>query len=329
MLHLATPADASSDFGDSTDSDFADAVLAGLSAPQKVVPARFFYDTAGSELFEAITELPEYYPTRTEIGILAACSMDIAGRVGPGRVVVEFGSGSSVKTPSFLRAVAASAYVPIDISTEFLAMAATDLAAKLPDLSVFPLAADFTRPLSLPAAIAARPKLGFFPGSTLGNLGPAAAVDLLRAFGDTLGDASWLVIGLDLRKDRATLEAAYNDAAGVTAAFNFNVLHRINRELGGTLDPTAFVHEAPFNADLGRIEMHLRARHTTDFSVLGRHFTLTAGASIHTENSHKWTLDEQRLLARAAGWTPVAVWTDPAHWFAVHLWRHDAASVEP
>lgn len=321
MLHLATT--------DVVDSDFADAVLAGLSAPQMVVPARFFYDMAGSELFEAITRLPEYYPTRTEIGILHDHGGDIADIVGPGRAVVEFGSGSSLKTPPFLRAVGASAYVPIDISAEFLEMAATDLAAKLPDLPVFPLAADFTRPLRLPAAIATRPRLGFFPGSTLGNMGPAAAVDLLRAFGDTLGDDTWLVIGLDLRKDAAVLEAAYNDASGVTAAFNFNVLHRINAELDGDLDASAFAHHAPFNADLGRIEMHLRAVRDTAFTVLGQPFALAAGATIHTENSYKWTLDEARLIARAAGWSPVRVWTDADAYFAIHLWRRDEMRREP
>lgn len=320
MLHLATRDD---------DDDFADAVLAGLSARQKTIPARFFYDTAGSQLFEAITRLPEYYPTRTEIGILADCAPAIAAAVGPGRVVIEFGSGSSAKTPPFLRAVAASAYVPIDISADFLDMAAADLAAKLPGLPVLPVAADFTRPLRLPAAIAARPKLGFFPGSTLGNMGPAAAVDLLRAFGDTLGDDAWLVIGLDRRKDVAVLEAAYNDAAGVTAAFNLNVLHRINRELAGTIDTVAFEHHAFFNGGVGRIEMHLRARHATGFTVLGRPFALACGESIHTENSYKWTHDEAVLLARAGGWMPVTVWTDPASWFAVHLWRRDAARAEP
>ena len=321
MLHLATR--------DERDDDFATAVLAGLSQPQMTVPARFFYDRAGSELFEAITRLPDYYPTRTEIGILERCGPAIAAVVGPGRAVVEFGSGSSAKTPPFLRAAAASAYVPIDISAEFLEMAATDLATKLPGLPVFPLAADFTRPLTLPDAVAAGPKLGFFPGSTLGNLAPAAAVDLLRAFGATLGESAWLVIGLDLRKDAATLEAAYNDPAGITAAFNFNVLHRINAELDGTLDATAFEHHSLFNAGLGRIEMHLRATHATEFTVLGKSFVLAAGASIHTENSYKWTLDEARVLARAAGWTPVEVWTDPANRFAVHLWRRDAAHLEP
>ncbi|MBV8971410.1 MAG: L-histidine N(alpha)-methyltransferase [Sphingomonadaceae bacterium] len=310
-------------------SDFAAAVLAGLAASPKVIPARFFYDRTGSELFEAITRLPEYYPTRTEIGILADCAADIAARVGSGRAVVEFGSGSSAKTPPFLRAVGASAHVPIDISAEFLGMAAADLATKLPELNVYPLAADFTQPLVLPAEVAELPKLGFFPGSTLGNLGPAAAVDLLRAFGGTLGEAAFLVIGLDLRKPAEAIEPAYNDAAGVTAAFNLNLLHRINRELGGTIDTSAFAHRAFFNADLGRIEMHLAATRDTAFTVLGRPFRMAAGETIHTENSYKWTLDQARLLARAGGWEPVALWTDPVPLFAVHLWRRAAAAIEP
>jgi L-histidine N-alpha-methyltransferase len=321
MLHLAVR--------DDDDGDFAEAVLAGLAQPQKTIPARFFYDTAGSELFEKITQLPEYYPTRTEVGILEANGASIAAAVGPGRAVIEFGSGSSAKTPLLLRTVAASAYVPIDISAEFLDMAAADLARKLPELPVFPLAADFTRPLRLPTGIVGRPKLGFFPGSTLGNLAPAAAIDLLRAFADTLGDGSWLVIGLDLRKDATTLEAAYNDAAGVTAAFNLNLLHRINRELDGTIDVAAFAHTAPFNPDLGRIEMHLRAVHETSFTVLGTPFALAAGETIHTENSYKWTLDETRLIARAAGWNPVDVWTDPDARFALHLWQAAELHAEP
>ncbi|MGI4878164.1 MAG: L-histidine N(alpha)-methyltransferase [Janthinobacterium lividum] len=321
MLHLAVR--------DDDGGDFAEAVLTGLAQPHKTIPARFFYDTAGSELFEKITALPEYYPTRTEVGILTGSGAAIAAAVGPGRAVIEFGSGSSAKTPLLLRTVAASAYVPIDISAEFLDMAAADLARKLPELPVFPLAADFTRPLKLPAGIAGRPKLGFFPGSTLGNLAPAAAIDLLRAFSDTLGDGSWLVIGLDLRKDAATLEAAYNDAAGITAAFNLNLLHRINRELDGTIDVADFAHWAPFNADLGRIEMHLRAVRDTGFTVLGTPFTMAAGETIHTENSYKWTLDEARLLARAAGWDPVDAWTDDAARFALHLWRRDDGAIEP
>lgn len=310
-------------------SDFERAVLAGLSQPRKVVPARFFYDRAGSELFERITQLPEYYPTRTEIGLLREHAEDIAAAVGPGRAVIEFGSGSSLKTPPFLQAVAASTYVPIDISTEFLAMAAADLAAKLPGLKVLPVAGDFTSTVTLPAEVAGAPKLGFFPGSTLGNLAPGQAIDLLRSFAATLGDGAWLVIGLDLAKDRATLEAAYDDAQGITAAFNLNLLHRINREIGGTIQIEDFEHRAVWNADLGRIEMHLAARHDTAFLAAGKRFTMNGGETIHTENSYKWTLSEARLIARASGWQPVLDWTDSANLFTLHLWRRAVPVYEP
>ena len=308
---------------------FGAAVLAGLAQTPKVVPARYFYDNAGSELFEQITELPEYYPTRTEIGLLGVHAGEIATRVGAGRVVVEFGSGSSVKTPLLLRAVAPAAYVPIDISADFLTESAGTLAADFPGLSVLPLAGDFTRPLRLPAQVAGQPMLGFFPGSTLGNAAPASAVDLLRAFAATLGDDAWLVIGLDLRKDRHVLEAAYDDKAGVTAAFNMNLLARINRELGGTVDASAFRHRARWNGDAGRVEMHLEAQRDLAFEVLGQRFTMTQGETIHTENSYKWTFDEARLLARAGGWTPVAGWIDPAGLFGLHLWRVAPAAGEP
>ena len=315
---LATPA-----------PDFAEAVLAGLAQTPKVVPARYFYDRTGSELFEAITRLPEYYPTRTEIGLLQRHGGDIAGHVGPGRVVVEFGSGSSAKTPLLLRAVAPAAYVPIDISAEFLADSAAALAAATPGLAVHPLAGDFTDPLILPAAVAGRSMLGFFPGSTLGNCTPAAAVDLLRSFAATLGEGAWLVIGLDLRKDRATVEAAYNDSAGVTAAFNLNLARRINAELGGTIDLAALRHVARWNGDAGRIEMHLEAVRDFGFTVLGRAFRMACGETIHTENSYKWTLDEARLLARASSWSPVVVWLDLQARFGLHLWRRAAAVMEP
>ncbi len=309
--------------------EFAEAVLTGLAQTPKVIPARYFYDRAGSELFEAITALPEYYPTRTEIGLLEKHGGDIAGYVGPGRAVVEFGSGSSAKTPLLLRAIAPAAYVPIDISAEFLADSAASLAAATPGLPVHPLAGDFTRPLTLPDAVAALPKLGFFPGSTLGNCTPAVAVDLLRSMAETLGEGAWLAIGLDLRKDRATLEAAYNDSAGVTAAFNLNLVDRINAELGGTIDRSALRHVARWNGDDGRIEMHLEAVRDTSFTVLGERFTMTRGESIHTENSYKWTLDEARLLARASHWEPVVVWIDAGAKFGLHLWRAAAAHLAP
>jgi len=309
--------------------DFGNAVLAGLSQSTKTIPARYFYDARGSVLFEAITELPEYYPTRTEIGLLTSHAGEIATTVGPGRAVVEFGSGSSAKTPLLLRAVAPAAYVPIDISAAFMAESAAALGTAFPGLPVHPLAGDFTHALRLPPQVAGVPKLGFFPGSTLGNAAPRAAVDLLRAFAATLGDDAWLVIGLDLRKDRHLLEAAYDDAQGVTAAFNLNLLARINRELGGTIDIAAFRHRARWNGDAGRVEMHLEALRDTEFGVLGERFALKAGETIHTENSYKWTFDEARLLARAGGWVPVTGWVDAGAKFGLHLWRVADGGAEP
>ncbi len=314
-------------------SDFAAAVRTGLAQPQKVIPARFFYDHAGSELFEAITDLPEYYPTRTEIGILTENASAIAAAVGPGRAVIEFGSGSSAKTPLLLRAIAPAAYVPVDISAEFLHQAAAGLAADFPGLPVVPVAADFTHPFRVPASVAGLPRLGFFPGSTLGNLAPMAAIDLLRGFATTLTAESWLVIGLDLApgpaKSQAMLEAAYDDAQGVTAAFNLNLLHRINRELGGDIDVTGFAHRALWNADLCRIEMHLVAQREMALTAAGEAFTIAADETIHTENSYKWTLPETRLLARASGWQPMAAWTDPDARFSLHLWQRDRGVMQP
>ncbi len=314
-------------------SDFAAAVRDGLAQPQKIIPARFFYDHAGSQLFEAITALPEYYPTRTEIGILSAHAGDIAAAVGPGRAVIEFGSGSSAKTPLLLRAMTPAAYVPVDISAEFLHQSAAALAAAFPGLAVLPVAADFTAPFRLPSGVAALPKLGFFPGSTIGNLAPAAAIDLLRGFAHTLGEGSWLVIGFDLApgpgKSVAELEAAYDDAQGVTAAFNLNLLHRINRELGGTVRIDDFAHRAVWNPDLSRIEMHLVAVRDTAFTAAGQAFALAAGEYIHTENSHKWRLAEARLMAHASGWRPITAWTDPVARFSLHLWQRGDERMQP
>lgn len=312
-----------------TRSDFESAVIAGLSQPQKVVPARFFYDRRGSELFEAITDLPEYYPTRTEVALLEAHGADIARLVGKGRAVVEFGSGSSVKTPLLLKHVAPPAYVPIDISADFLADAAAALAAAHPGLRVIPLAGDFTSKLTLPDDVAGMPMLGFFPGSTIGNMTHAEAVDLLRAFAATLGEDARLVIGIDLRKNPRLIEAAYDDSAGVTAAFNLNLLTRINRELGGDIPEDAFEHRADWNDSLGRIEMHLVATRDVGFTVSGRRFAMTEGETIHTENSHKYTLEEARLLARAAGWEPLSAWIDDRQLFSLHVWRATPQAMQP
>lgn len=294
-------------------------VLAGLERRPRAIPARWFYDRRGSELFEAITDLPEYYPTRTEIGILERVCPEVRALVGEGRAVVEFGSGSSTKTPILLRAVAPSAYVPIDISGDFLRHSSRTLSAQFPDLLVLPFEADFMRPLTLPRAIEGVAKLGFFPGSTIGNMTPLMAIDLLRAMRASLGEGAMLLIGMDRIKGEEVLVPAYDDAAGVTAAFNMNLLDRINRELGGTVPLDAFRHVARWNDDRARIEMHLEATRDADFTVDGRAFGIAAGETIHTENSHKYGPRDARILLRGGGWTPVAEWTDPAGLFAVIL----------
>ncbi|MBN8809449.1 MAG: L-histidine N(alpha)-methyltransferase [Sphingomonas sp.] len=304
-------------------------VIDGLTRRPRAIPARWFYDRRGSELFEAITDLPEYYPTRTETALLRDKAGEIAARVGPGRAVVEFGSGSSTKTPLLLEAVAPAAYVPIDISGDFLRESSRALAARFPDLAVQPLEADFLQPLKLPAGIAAFPKLGFFPGSTIGNMIPLSSTDLLRAMRQSLGEGAMLLIGMDRIKDHAVLERAYDDAAGVTAAFNLNLLERINRELDGTIPVEAFRHRAIWNDDRARIEMHLEATRDVAFTIEGRPFTIAAGETIHTENSHKYGPRDARILLRAGGWTPIAEWTDPADQFALYLAEAQAPRPAP
>lgn len=306
--------------------DFRLAVLTGLSQRQKIVPARFLYDQRGSEIFEAITDLPEYYPTRTEIALLGMHAAEIAEEAGRVDTLVEFGSGSSTKTPLVLESLAPRAYVPIDISPTILDAATVSIRAAFPAIEVRPVVADFTKPLALRGLGRA---MGFFPGSTIGNLTPAAAVDLLRAFRATLGADSVLVIGVDLRKDPAVLDAAYDDSAGVTAAFNLNLIDRINRELDGTIDKAAFRHRARWNDFQGRIEMHLEALRPLAFHVAGHEFVLAKGETIHTENSHKFFLEELRLMARAGGWEPWRKWTDGRDWFSLHLWRADANELQP
>jgi dimethylhistidine N-methyltransferase len=304
---------------DGVDLAFRADVLAGLAEPQKAVPARWFYDDAGSQLFEDITQLPEYYPTRAETEILAGRSAAIAGLIGPGRAVVEFGSGSSVKTPLLLGAIEPSAYVPLDIAGDFLRASSAALAEKFPGLPVLPVEADFMRRVELPAEVADLPKLGFFPGSTIGNMIARTATDLLRTMRATLGQGALLLIGMDLVKDEEVLLAAYDDAAGVTAAFNLNLLARINRELEGDIPVDAFAHEARWNDPFARIEMHLVARRDVAFTVSGQRFAMMAGESIHTENSHKFTKRSAQMLLAAAGWEPLARWTDAAKRFSLVL----------
>ncbi|MGJ3648572.1 L-histidine N(alpha)-methyltransferase [Sphingomonas sp. GlSt437] len=294
-------------------------VLTGLASRPRAIPARWFYDHRGSELFEAITDLPEYYPTRTERAILVEAGPAIAAAVGPGRAVVEFGSGSSAKTPLLLGAIEPAAYIPIDISGDFLRESASELAAQFPGLPVLPIEADFLRPIALPDGIAAMPKLGFFPGSTIGNMIPHSSVDLLRAMRASLGTGAMLLIGMDRVKDVDVLVRAYDDAAGVTARFNLNLLERINRELAGTIPVDAFAHRAIWNDMRARIEMHLEATRDVAFSIEGRNFAMAAGETIHTENSHKYGERDARILLRAGGWTPISEWTDAEDRFALIL----------
>jgi L-histidine N-alpha-methyltransferase len=302
----------------SLDLAFCADVLEGLSSPQRAIPARWLYDHRGSRLFECITHLPEYYPTRTEIAILGRHMPEIAALTGTGREVVEFGSGSSLKTPLLLSAIEPSAYVPIDISGEFLGESIEELSRQFPTVAMFPMVADFTQALELPASAGAR-RLGFFPGSTIGNMIAPTAVDLLRSMAQTLGPGAQLLIGIDRIKREEVLIPAYADAQGVTAQFNLNLLHRINRELQGNIPVDAFDHEARWNDAEARIEMHLRAARHVEFSVMDTSFRMEAGDSIHTENSIKYGPRDARLLLRSGGWTPVGEWVDEHHMFAVLL----------
>lgn len=294
-------------------------VLNGLSAPIPAIPARWFYDRRGSELFDEITRLPEYYLTRTETALLERIRPDLAAYVAPGSAVVEFGAGSQTKTPLLLQAIAPSAYVPVDISGDYLSDSADALRSAHPDIDVFPIIGDFTRPISLPHAIDGMPRLGFFPGSTIGNFVPQSATDLLRHFRTTLGTGARLLIGLDRIKPIERLIAAYDDAAGVTAAFNLNLLARINRELDADIPIDGFAHEARWNDTQARIEMHLVATRDLRFEIDGQAFAFAQGASIHTENSHKYGPRGSRLLLLAGGWTPVQEWLAPNDEFALIL----------
>lgn len=308
---------------DGVDRAFREDVLAGLRQRQKAIPARWLYDDAGSQLFEDITELEEYYPTRAETEILEGRGTEFAELIGRGRAVVEFGSGSSVKTPLLLRAIDPAAYVPLDISGDFLRMSAAALAEKFPALNVYPVEADFMREVELPAEVLGTRKLGFFPGSTIGNMVARTAVDLLRSMRATLGaeegETPLLLIGMDLVKDRKVLEAAYDDARGVTGEFNLNLARRINRELGGNIPVDALRHLARWNDDFARIEMHLQATRNIAFTVAGHDFKLDEGETIHTENSHKFTRRSANTLLLAGGWAPKKRWTDEQGRFSLIL----------
>ena len=299
--------------------DFRAAVLAGLAQPQKQVPAKFFYDARGSQLFDRICELEAYYPTRTEIGLLRRHAGKIAEAAGAEATLVEFGSGSSRKVRILLDALQApAAYVPIDISRAHLMAAAQALAEDYLGLPVLAVCADYTRDFDLPEEVPDGVPLGFFPGSTLGNFAPVEAAGFLKRIAGLVGPGGGLLIGIDLQKDEAILHAAYNDPEGVTAAFNLNLLERMRRELDAELDPEGFRHEAHYNRARGCIEMHLVSRRRQRIFIGDRGFDLEQGETIHTEDSRKYTLDGFRAQAQAAGWRPLEAWVDDRRLFSLH-----------
>jgi L-histidine Nalpha-methyltransferase len=304
---------------------FRDAVFAGLGHVPKTLPCKFFYDGRGSALFEEICRVPEYYLTRTEIAILERNAGAIAAEIGPHCRLIEFGSGASIKVRLLLRALEApAAYVPVDISRGPLREAAAQLAAEFPGLPVIAVCADYTRPFPLPPLPGhVGRRVGFFPGSTIGNFEPDAVVRFLRHCAELLGSESAMLIGVDLKKDAAILNRAYNDAAGLNGAFNLNLLVRINRELGGDIDVDRFAHVAFYNADAGRMELYLESRTAQHATIAGRRFDFAAGERIHTENSYKYGIDEFRALAARAGFRPAETWVDRDALFSVHYLRHD------
>jgi dimethylhistidine N-methyltransferase len=300
-------------------SAFAREAIDDLSQHPKRLSPKYFYDATGSELFEQITVLPEYYPTRTELGILRDRAGEISALIPRGAALVEFGAGATTKVRLLLNQCGFGAYIPVDISGDFLNAQADALRKDFPGLDVYPVAADFTAPFALPDAVKAMPKVGFFPGSTLGNFEPHEACAFLRSAREILGKGAQMVIGVDLEKDERVLYDAYNDAAGVTARFNLNVLVRINHELGGNFDLSAFTHRAIYNRERHRIEMHLISRKAQTVRVLGRSFSFRAGETIHTESSYKYSIERFTALARGSGWTPLESWTDAESMFSVHV----------
>ncbi len=294
-------------------------VLKGLKQSEKSLPCQYFYDESGSQLFEQITQLPEYYPTRTETAILRTHAQDIAAALGQDVLLVEYGAGASTKTRILLDALQGLAgYVPIDVSEAFLLQTAEQVRQDYPGLTVHPVVGDFMIRFGLPAGAEGRP-VGFFPGSTIGNLSDAEIVEFMSSARDLLGQDSQFVIGVDLRKDPSILVPAYDDAAGVTAKFNLNLLARINRELQGTFDLTQFAHRAIWNDDASRIEMHLESLADQTVEIGSERLTFREGEMIHTENSRKFSIDTLLPLFEQTGWTLRSQWLDDRRFFAVLL----------
>jgi len=302
------------------DDYFTQLILEGLANPQKSLPALFLYDERGSELFEDITQLKEYYPTRTEISLLERYANDMASSIAPGATIVEFGSGSSKKTPLLLNALEfPKTYVPVDISKEFLLASAKNLATELPHINIMPVVGDFTQSFDMPEKAKSSCHVGFFPGSTIGNFTPDEAINFLKNARQSLGEGSLFILGVDLIKGEDILVPAYDDDQGVTAQFNLNVLSHLNEAYGGTFDLSKFQHIALFNKEHNRIEMHLKALEDLKFEVAGSSFQLQKGETIHTENSYKYSIEGVKQLAHESGWHLLVSWTDERDLFSLHM----------
>ncbi len=301
------------------EESFLDAVVEGLSRPDKAIPCRFLYDERGSALFDAICELPEYYPTRTETAILTAHAGDIAMLAGPRAQLIELGSGSSTKVRILLNALDdPAAYVAVDVSREHLKRAAAALASDFPEIEVAAVCADYSAPFPLPELPTAGRRIAFFPGSTIGNLEPEEAGNFLKLWARRLGPDAAMLVGVDLKKDPAVLHAAYNDSRGVTSQFSRNILARANAELGADFDLAGFAHHARYNPDAGRIEIHMLSLKDQSARLGGHSFRFAAGEKIHVEHSYKYEIGQFQALAQRSGFEPTAVFTDPSNLFSVH-----------
>ncbi len=295
----------------------AEEIHSGLARDNKTLPPKYFYDKQGSELFDRITDLDEYYLTRTEIGLLEQHIAEIADLLGKNSLLIELGSGSSIKIRFLLEAIRPKAYVPVDISYAHLLAAAQRLANDYPWLTINPVCIDYSKLWSIPISDTGR-RNAFFPGSSIGNFSPSAALDLLKKVHSVVGERGGLLIGVDLKKDAERLEAAYNDAAGITAAFNLNILRHINRRLDADFDLDNFTHRALYNEPAGRVEMHLSSKTPHQVQVQGERYDFKRGETIHTENSYKYTVEEFHQLAALANFTPLKTWTDPLSLFSLH-----------
>jgi dimethylhistidine N-methyltransferase len=321
MVALARSQRPQSSGADDEDSFTAD-VVNGLQSSPKRVPAKYFYDDTGSRLFERITDLPEYYPTRCEMSILQTRAVEICKLIPHGAALVEFGAGASKKARILLKAAPQLAvYVPVDICGEMIEREAAELHPDFSNLKVLPVTADFTQAFELPEEVRDLPHVGFFPGSTIGNFEPHEAAAFLTHAGRILGAGARLIIGVDLIKSAEVLNAAYNDAAGITAKFNLNLLTRINRELGGTFNLDCFEHHAFYNRERHRIEMHLASLKRQKAKVAGEMVEFRAGETIHTENSYKYSIEKLAALARGAGWRSLKVWTDENRYFSIQAFE--------